>query len=104
MSTGDMSCDLILIGIAGIAWVIDQIFFDGQLFKSSEESEEEDTNESPFVAEKAAARQGNQMRGCAMEGCNSLTFRSTEYCWKHQDGKPHASDGRGWWEEDFESQ
>ena len=26
---------------------------------------------------------------CQFADCRSLTFRSTDYCWKHQDGKPH---------------
>ena len=28
-------------------------------------------------------------RKCQFSGCRSLTFRSTDYCWKHQEGKPH---------------
>ena len=28
-------------------------------------------------------------RKCQFAGCRSLTFRSTDYCWKHQEGKPH---------------
>jgi len=44
---------------------------------------------------------------CEFDSCRSLTFRSTDYCWKHQDGKPHESDGpatirtngeASWWE------
>tara|TARA_B100000676_G_C17753045_1_gene667575 strand:- start:367 stop:645 length:279 start_codon:yes stop_codon:yes gene_type:complete len=43
---------------------------------------------------------------CQFADCRSLTFRSTDYCWKHQDGKPHESDGplkpnagdSFWWE------
>ena len=44
---------------------------------------------------------------CQFADCRSLTFRSTDYCWKHQDGKPHESDGPWkpnagdsfWWED-----
>jgi len=28
-------------------------------------------------------------RRCQFVNCRSLTFRSTDYCWKHQEGKPH---------------
>ena len=45
-------------------------------------------------------------RKCQFADCRSLTFRSTDYCWKHQEGKPHESDGPWkpnagdsfWWE------
>ena len=44
---------------------------------------------------------------CQFADCRSLTFRSTDYCWKHQEGKPHESDGPRkpnagdsvWWED-----
>ena len=44
---------------------------------------------------------------CQFADCRSLTFRTTDYCWKHQDGKPHESDGPWkpdaedsfWWED-----
>ena len=32
---------------------------------------------------------GMDDRKCQFADCRSLTFRSTDYCWKHQDGKPH---------------
>ena len=44
---------------------------------------------------------------CEFDSCRSLTFRSTDYCWKHQGGEPHESDGptpirnngeSSWWE------
>ena len=28
-------------------------------------------------------------RKCQFADCRSLAFRSTDYCWKHQEGKPH---------------
>ena len=45
---------------------------------------------------------------CQFADCRSLTFRTTDYCWKHQDGKPHESDGPWkpdaedsfWWEDE----
>ena len=44
---------------------------------------------------------------CQFADCRSLTFRTTDYCWKHQDGTPHESDGPWkpdaedsfWWED-----
>ena len=30
-------------------------------------------------------RQSNQLINCAVQGCNALTFRTTEYCWRHKD-------------------
>ncbi len=45
---------------------------------------------------------------CQFANCRSLTFRSTDYCWKHQEGRPHESDGPWkpdavdsfWWEDE----
>tara|TARA_B100000959_G_scaffold278857_1_gene337939 strand:+ start:658 stop:939 length:282 start_codon:yes stop_codon:yes gene_type:complete len=36
---------------------------------------------------------------CSFGECRSLTMKSTGFCWKHQDGKHHISDGPAWWEE-----
>ena len=44
---------------------------------------------------------------CQFADCRSLTFRSTDYWWKPQEGKPHESDGPWkpdaedsfWWED-----
>ena len=41
---------------------------------------------------------------CAVDGCNTLTFRSTDYCWKHQDEppldpEPDPEQESNWWEE-----
>jgi len=35
---------------------------------------------------------------CEFDKCRSLSYRSTDYCWKHQGGKPHDSDYTNWWE------
>ncbi len=48
----------------------------------------------------------HRSKKCQFADCRSLTFRSTDYCWKHQEGKPHESDGPWkpnsegsfWWE------
>jgi hypothetical protein len=46
-------------------------------------------------------------RSCALDGCRTLTYRSTDYCWKHQDTAPtepeaesdsEADTESGWWE------
>ena len=35
----------------------------------------------------------HRSKKCQFADCRSLTFRSTDYCWKHQEGMPHDSDG-----------
>lgn len=70
----------------GIAWVIDYFFNDGKFF-NDEEEESNNPENSPMPAK------------CSLDNCNSLVFRSTEYCWKHQGGKSHVTDGPSWWEE-----
>ena len=44
-------------------------------------------------------RQRRQLLKCAIDHCNSLSFRNSEYCWKHQDSKGAETDGPSWWEE-----
>ena len=62
-----------------------------------------------FGESKGPVTLSNHQRSkkCEFDSCRSLTFRSTDYCWKHQDGKPHESDGpvtiptngeTSWWE------
>jgi len=48
-----------------------------------------------FGESKAPVSLANHHRSkkCQFADCRSLTFRSTDYCWKHQEGKPHESDG-----------
>ena len=52
---------------------------------------------------------GGQARSCALDGCRTLTYRSTDYCWRHQDTAPtepepeaepdsEADTESGWWE------
>jgi hypothetical protein len=62
-----------------------------------------------FGESKGPVTLSNHQRSkkCEFDSCRTLTFRSTDYCWKHQDGKPHESDGPAtirtnledpWWE------
>ena len=49
-------------------------------------------------------RQSSQLINCAVEGCNALTFRSTEYCWRHQAEpqlafEPDPEQEPNWWED-----
>ena len=37
-------------------------------------------------------RRANQLRTCATANCNALSFRNTDYCWKHQDEPPSDPD------------
>ena len=50
-----------------------------------------------------------QMQGesCSIENCKTLSFRSTDYCWKHQDhiapeSEPEPEAEGNWWEEKTE--
>ena len=87
--TGIPEIDIRLFFIGLLAWIFESVF------KDTESSEDQDSN----TAKEAAERQRKQLVKCAMDHCNSLSFRSSEYCWKHQDGKRHETDGPGWWEE-----
>ena len=62
-----------------------------------------------FGESKGPVSLANHQRNkkCQFEDCRSLTFRSTDYCWKHQEGAPHNSDApvtvptngdSSWWE------
>ena len=90
MSIGDFGCDFAIFAVIAFFWILDQSFNEGKFFESSE-SIDEPVKPKPKKLVK-----------CNFEGCASLSFRSTEYCWKHQDGKPHHTDKTAkpnWWEE-----
>ena len=58
-----------------------------------------DTNE-PKTPQQ---RQANQLRQCKLSRCNSLAFRTTDYCWKHQDhasSKSEPEPEENWWEDE----
>jgi hypothetical protein len=45
------------------------------------------------------------LRNCSHDGCSALTFRSSDYCLRHQDenpleSEPEAGSEPGWWEDD----
>ena len=47
------------------------------------------------------------LRNCSFDGCHALSFRSTDYCWKHQpetpsDPEPEPEQEANWWEENTE--
>ena len=51
-------------------------------------------------------RRSDQLIKCAVQGCNALTFRSTEYCWRHQDEPQLVSEldseqEPNWWEDNL---
>ena len=102
MVTGIIEIDIFLFFVGLLAWIIDRVFFDGKLFASPDEESSEDQEERPPKVRKKdgpSERQRKQLAKCAMEHCNSLSFRNSEYCWKHKDGEEHETDGPGWWEE-----
>ena len=56
-------------------------------------------------------RRAQQARICAFDGCNALSFRSTDHCWRHQDESPSDPEPApepepevegNWWEEQTE--
>jgi len=66
------------------------IFFGGQIIPWAE---------SEIAKEGKDGGSDGKTSHCSFDGCRSLTMKSTEFCWKHQDAKPHISDGPAWWEE-----
>ena len=47
------------------------------------------------------------LRNCSFDGCNALSFRSTDRCWRHQDeppsdpepeSEPEPEAEANWWE------
>ncbi len=105
MITGVAEIDILILIAVGIFWIFDQVFNDGKFFASETDSSEEKEAE-PATAHSQDApsgRQRQQMEKCALDYCNSLSFRNTDYCWKHQEAKRHVTDGPGWWEEGGES-
>ena len=52
-------------------------------------------------------RQAKQATQCALDGCHALSFRTTDYCWRHQDERqsepePEHDQESNWWEEKME--
>ena len=101
MLTGIAEIDILIIIVVGVFWFFDKVFNDGAFFASEEESSEENDAEpkTEYSQDNPLVRQSKQKEKCSMDKCYSLSFRNTDYCWKHQDGKPHATDGPSWWEE-----
>ena len=62
------------------------------------------SSKPPTKISPPAQRRSNQLIKCAVEGCNALAFRSTDYCWKHQDeppldSEPNPEQESNWWED-----
>ncbi|RCH77292.1 MAG: hypothetical protein DBX04_00875 [Candidatus Poseidoniales archaeon] len=62
------------------------------------------TSKPPTKLSSPTQRRSNQLINCAVEGCNALTFRSTDYCWRHQDeppldSEPDPEQEPNWWED-----
>ena len=102
MITGIFEIDIFILLVGLVAWIFDKAFNDGNFFASlgDESSKDQDSNPTKGRQENdPSERQRKQLVKCSMDYCNSLSFRDSEYCWKHQDGKRHETDGPGWWEE-----
>ncbi len=66
-------------------------------------------NQSKAKLNSPEDRRGRRARSCALDDCRVLTFRSTDYCWKHQDAtppdpepEPEPEADANWWEEQTE--
>ena len=80
-------------------WFGDKIFNIGNPSASSEDESSGDQDKAKGHREdNPSERQKRQLVKCAMDNCNSLSFRNSEYCWKHQDSKGPETDGPSWWE------
>ena len=42
----------------------------------------------PKIETSPTERQNKLSQNCSREGCNALSFRSTDHCWRHQDEPP----------------
>ena len=93
----DILCGLVVL----LAWIFDKIFNNGEFFAALNDESSEDKDSNPAKdnqIDDPSERQRKQLVKCAMDQCNLLSFRDSEYCWKHQDGKRHETDGPAWWE------
>jgi len=48
-------------------------------------------------------RQAKQVTPCALDGCYALSFRTTDFCWKHQDIPNPVTETEAdanWWEDE----
>ena len=52
-------------------------------------------------------RRAQQARTCAVDGCYALSFRTTDFCWRHQDQPPSKPEPEpepvaegNWWEDE----
>ena len=87
--TGIIEIDLFFFMLGLLWWVGDKIFSGDQDPDPAKGHQKVNPSE----------RQRRQLLKCAMDHCNSLSFRNSEYCWKHQDSKGPETDGPSWWEE-----
>jgi len=94
--------DILIMVVVLLGWIVDKLFNNGEFFAALNDESSEDKESNPAKGHRIhdpSERQRRQLVNCAMDHCNSLSFRDSEYCWKHQDGKRHESDGPAWWEE-----
>ena len=94
--------DILIMVVVLLGWIFDKIFNNGDFFAALNDESSGDKDSNPakdHQRRNPSERQRKQLVKCAMGQCNSLSFRDSEYCWKHQDGKRHETDGPAWWEE-----
>jgi len=77
-----------------IFMVLGIIWFFLQLSSSSEK-------DSSKLIQKPNSKRNSY---CSIEGCNTLIFRNTDFCWKHQSEEKDVKSqkGTGWWNDGIE--
>ena len=65
------------------------------------------TSASTGNRSKRLTESRNTLRNCSFDGCYALSFRSTDYCWKHQsetplEPEPEPEAEANWWQEKTE--
>ena len=94
--------DILIMVVVLLGWIVDKLFNNGEFFAALDDESSEDKDSNPAKSHQIydpSERQRKQSVKCAMDQCRSLSFRDSEYCWKHKDGKRHETDGPAWWEE-----
>ncbi len=67
------------------------------------------SSSKPSTTLATPQRRPAQLGKCAHDGCNALSFRSTDRCWRHQDEPPSDPEPElepeaeaNWWEDKSE--
>ncbi len=101
-------CHVLFAGLAG---------GDSAMKNAQKPSTELRTSAPTSNRSKRLTESRDTLRNCSHDDCFALTFRSTDYCWRHQDETPsepkskpeeeeaepvQTEDTTNWWEEQTE--